>query len=423
MRGDVVVVDDEVDTLKLLKVLLESDGYRVRALTSGSAALRSIATDTPDLVLLDIRMPGMSGFEVCEELKADPASRSVPVIFLSAATDVEDKIKAFRAGGVDYVTKPFEREEVLSRVATHVSLFRARAEINRMTEALHDSEQSLRLAQCGGPLCSREPVGDDDAAFADLRVKAAHLAGELDSAARYVGSTLPGGLVGPVQVRSSCVPSREIGGDSYYYQWIDDDHLIVYLIDVSGHGVESAMVSMTVHNVLRSGTIEREILLDPAAMLASLNRLFPMEQHDGNYFTAWYGVYRASDRTLSYSSAGHPPAMAFVRHGTAVRMTDLATDTVPVGVFPDTTFQTKSFAVPTTTDILIYSDGAFELMLNDGRRGSMAGFTDLCVKHFETARRPDEGPWSLESLVAELRAGSLTGRFDDDCTLVALHIP
>lgn len=421
MRGHVVVVDDEVDTLKLLKVLLESDGYGVRAFTSGSTALRSISANTPDLVLLDIRMPRMSGFEVCEELKADPASRSVPVIFLSAATDVEDKIKAFRAGGVDYVTKPFEREEVLSRVATHVSLFRARAEINRMTEALQGRQQSPRLDQCGGPLCSRDPAVDDD--FADLRVKAAHLAGELESAARYVGSTLPGDLDGPVQVRSSYVPSREIGGDSYYYQWIDDDHLIVYLIDVSGHGIESAMVSMTVHNVLRSGTIEREILLDPAAMLASLNRLFPMEEHDGNYFTAWYGVYRASDRTLSYSSAGHPPAKAFVRHGTAVRTTDLATDTVPVGVFPDTTFRTETFAVPATTDVLIYSDGAFEMMMNDGRRGSMAGFADLCVKHFETARRPDDGPWSPESLVAELQAISLTGRFDDDCTLVALHIP
>lgn len=147
MSGDIVVVDDEPGTLKLLKTLLQMDGHEVRAFTNGALALRSIAVKTPELVLLDIRMPGMSGFEVCEKLKANPDTAGVPIIFLSAATDIEDKIRAFASGGVDYITKPFETGEVLARVGTHLSLFRALAEISRMSETLRTREESLRLAQ------------------------------------------------------------------------------------------------------------------------------------------------------------------------------------------------------------------------------------------------------------------------------------
>ena len=118
MTGDIVVVDDEPGTLKLLKTLLEMDGHEVRAFTSGALALRSIGVKTPDLVMLDIRMPGLSGFDVCAQLKADSDSAGVPVIFLSAATDIEDKVRAFAVGGVDYITKPFEKGEVLARVGT-----------------------------------------------------------------------------------------------------------------------------------------------------------------------------------------------------------------------------------------------------------------------------------------------------------------
>lgn len=147
MSGDIVVVDDEPGTLKLLKTLLEVDGYEVRAFTSGELALRSIRVKTPDLVMLDIRMPGLSGFDVCERIKADPDSAEVPVIFLSAATEIEDKITAFAAGGVDYITKPFEKVEVLARVGTHVALHHALDEVGRITDALRTREQTLRLAQ------------------------------------------------------------------------------------------------------------------------------------------------------------------------------------------------------------------------------------------------------------------------------------
>ena len=105
MTGSIVVVDDEPGTLRLLKTLLETDGYEVRAFTGGAAALRSIGVKAPDLVMLDIRMPGLSGFDVCGMLKADSGSAEIPVIFLSAATDIDDKLKKLRKLGI-WVSAP-----------------------------------------------------------------------------------------------------------------------------------------------------------------------------------------------------------------------------------------------------------------------------------------------------------------------------
>ncbi len=140
------------------------------------------------------------------------------------------------------------------------------------------------------------------------------------------------------------MPSQELAGDSYDYRWIDDDHLIVYLIDVSGHGVEPAMVSVSVHNMLRSGTLDHGTLLDPDRTLSELNRLFQMDDHGGNYFTIWYGVYQASTRTLRYAGAGHPPALVLAPDGSPV--TQLVSDAIPVGIQTEADFQTRSYAVP-----------------------------------------------------------------------------
>jgi len=121
-KADILVVDDTPANLKLLTSILSANGYKVRPASSGMIALRSVEAILPDLILLDIRMPEIDGFEVCKKLKADKHTRDIPVIFISAMDDVKDKVKAFNVGGIDYVTKPFEPEEVLARINTHVTL-------------------------------------------------------------------------------------------------------------------------------------------------------------------------------------------------------------------------------------------------------------------------------------------------------------
>ena len=117
-RENILIVDDLPTNLRLLSQMLSEEGYGVRAVTSGAHALASVAAAAPDLILLDIRMPGMDGYAVCEQLKAQDKTREIPVIFISALGETEDKVRAFATGGVDYVTKPFHVEEVLARVRT-----------------------------------------------------------------------------------------------------------------------------------------------------------------------------------------------------------------------------------------------------------------------------------------------------------------
>ena len=135
-RGSILVVDDTAANLTLLSRMLGERGYRVRPVPSGSLALKAAQSDPPDLVLLDISMPEMDGFEVCRLMKEDPRLREIPIIFISALTETEGKVKAFRRGGVDYVTKPFQIEEVEARVETHIRLRNAQAELARYNRYL-----------------------------------------------------------------------------------------------------------------------------------------------------------------------------------------------------------------------------------------------------------------------------------------------
>lgn len=233
---------------------------------------------------------------------------------------------------------------------------------------------------------------------------------DLRSAASYVGSIMPSGLTGPVTVSSRYLPSRELGGDCFDYTWIDDDHLIAYLIDVSGHGIEPALLAVSLQNFLRSGTLSTQTLIDPAAVLTELNRLFQMEQHDDHYFTMWYGVYDRTTQVLRYSNAGAPPA--YVLRSSAP--TELAAQSGPVGAFADTGFSTGCHRLPSGCQVLIYSDGASEVPLKDGRQLALEGFKKL------TEKLSDEPDWSLDTLIETLRRLTPDGVFEDDVSLILL---
>ena len=166
-----------------------------------------------------------------------------------------------------------------------------------------------------------------------------------------------------MSVSTRYLPSQTLGGDCFDYIWLDDDHLMVYLLDVSGHGVESALVAVSVHNMLRSAALPIATLLEPHHVLADLNKQFAMEQHDGNYFTVIYGVYQQSTGTLRYAGAGHPPALLI----SGGHVTELSSQSPPVGMFDDVTFTTESVQIPPGSQLLLYSDGAFEFSLDAKR--------------------------------------------------------
>lgn len=143
-KGKILAVDDTPASLKLLSDLLRNEGYDVRSAINGALALRSAALNPPELVLLDIRMPEMDGFEVCRRLKADPITAQVPVIFVSALTDTDEKLHGFELGAVDFVTKPFQREELLARVRVHLEVNRLR---NHLEDAVQECTHKLQESQ------------------------------------------------------------------------------------------------------------------------------------------------------------------------------------------------------------------------------------------------------------------------------------
>jgi diguanylate cyclase (GGDEF)-like protein/PAS domain S-box-containing protein len=148
-KSTILAVDDTLASLKLLSDILKEEGYDVRAAQSGELALRSALAETPDLILLDIRMPGIDGFETCRQLKMRANTDTVPIIFLSATTDMEEKIQGFHCGAVDFISKPFQREELLARVQTHLNLHRLSHRLETMvverTKALQESEERFRV--------------------------------------------------------------------------------------------------------------------------------------------------------------------------------------------------------------------------------------------------------------------------------------
>jgi DNA-binding response OmpR family regulator len=130
--GTILVVDDELESLRLLTNVLQAEGYRVRPADSGELALRSVQEKLPDLILLDLRMPGLDGLEVCRRLKAKPETRDIPLMFLSASHEPNEKIEGLKLGAVDFISKPFQREELLARVHTHLELGRLRAQLEKL---------------------------------------------------------------------------------------------------------------------------------------------------------------------------------------------------------------------------------------------------------------------------------------------------
>lgn len=139
---EILVVDDTTANVKLLTEILSEQGYQVRVAINGEMALQSIAVKIPDLLLLDIKMPGMDGFEVCKQLRSDTKTHSVPIIFISAMKETEDKLNAFRAGGQDYITKPFANEEVIARVKTHLELHDYQQHLEkRVKHAIHEIQE------------------------------------------------------------------------------------------------------------------------------------------------------------------------------------------------------------------------------------------------------------------------------------------
>jgi sigma-B regulation protein RsbU (phosphoserine phosphatase) len=194
-----------------------------------------------------------------------------------------------------------------------------------------------------------------------------HLARELAQAAAYVRSLLPGPTDGSVRTRWRFEPSSQLGGDCFGCAWIDADHFAMYLLDVSGHGVGAALLSVSVANTLRARSLPETDFRDPSAVLAALNDAFPMERNDDKYFTLWYGVYDRPNRRLIYAGAGHPPAI--LMSGTSpeqARAVEIGSQNLAIGILAGAAIAIDTVALEPYGKLLILSDGVYEVRKPDG---------------------------------------------------------
>jgi sigma-B regulation protein RsbU (phosphoserine phosphatase) len=243
-----------------------------------------------------------------------------------------------------------------------------------------------------------------------------HLTDELNEAADYVRSVLPDPLTrGPVRTDWRYLPSAGLGGDAFGYHWIDPGHFAVYLLDVSGHGVGAALLSVSIMNVLRAGTLTGIDLRAPEQVLDALNQAFPAERNRDMYFTIWYGVYQPAGRTLAFAGGGHPPALMWSNPAAAEpRLEPLTTANPIVGGLATATYRARRLTLEGPSRIYLYSDGIYELPHPDGGTCRVADFANLVQ---ELNHR---GDGNLDRVVAAVREAHPGVRFSDDVTLLQM---
>ena len=278
-RATVLLVDDQPIIGEAVRRMLADDKDVAFHYCKDAAQAVGRANEVaPTVILQDLVMPDIDGLSLVRLYRENPATREVPLIVLSTKEEPKIKAEAFTLGANDYLVKLPDRLELLARVRYH-----SRGYINLLerNEAYRALEASQRL-----------------------------LAKDVAQAARYVQSLLPEKLRrGPIAADWRFVPSAELGGDSFGYDWVDPDHFAFYLLDVSGHGVGSALLSVSALNALRSQSLPQADFRDPGQVLTALNRAFQMDQQNGLFFTIWYGIYHRPTRRLDYAGGGHPPAL------------------------------------------------------------------------------------------------------------------
>ncbi|NCD24843.1 MAG: fused response regulator/phosphatase [Deltaproteobacteria bacterium] len=309
----ILVVDDEPLNIKLLDVVLKKNGFQTIAGTSGPAARALALEHQPDLILLDVMMPGEDGYTTCEQLKQHPQIADIPVIFISALTDTDSKVRGLEVGGVDYISKPFEKAEVLARVKVHLKLrFTYKALIEAQAQRLaqvQDAQQSLLV----------QPQDLPQAGFA----------------VHYE-------------------PILEAGGDFYDVLPVGGAAFDYIVADVSGHDLRTSYVTSALKALFSQNC---NPVTSPAESLGVINSVLCRILEDGTHITAGVAHLNRSQNTLTYVNAGHPPPILLRASGEIV--IPRASGDI-LGVFESVWFETLTIPVTPGDRLFLYTDGLIE---------------------------------------------------------------
>jgi phosphoserine phosphatase RsbU/P len=317
---NILLVDDNPANLRLLSQILSERGYNPRAVASGPRALASVEMTPPDLILLDVRMPGMDGYEVCRQLKADPKTAGIPVLFISALDEIQDKMKAFAAGGVDYITKPFQLEEVIARVETHLALQRLQ---NNLQEANRHMQRQLALA---------------------AQVQASFLPKDIPQLDGW-------------ELTVALLPAQLTSGDFFDVMRLPGGDLGVLIADVVDKGVGAALFMAMSCALLRTYALEHPA--QPAQVFREVNQRLLEYTATNQFVTVFFGVLEPASGRFIYSNAGHnPPLLVNPAQPGTTRMLTFCGP--PLGVLKDENWGEKTVHLAAGDVLLLYTDGITE---------------------------------------------------------------
>ena len=370
----ILVIDDDAAIRVAVTKVLQYEGHEVVIATNGQEGIETAKQIQPALIICDWMMPTIDGLEVCRRVKADPNLATTFFILLTSRIAIEDRIKGLNTGADDFLSKPVDLGELQARVRA-----------------------GLRLYQLNQ----------------DLQMQKQRLEAELAEAAAYVRSLLPLPISGKLSIDAHFIPSSQLGGDCFDYFWLDDNHLVIYLLDVSGHGLGAALPSVLLLNSLRSQSLPEVNFRYPDAVLTALNQTFQMSHQNEKFFTIWYGVYQPSQRRLTYASAGHPPAVLLspadpAASTAALEVQELRTPSLPIGMLEGLTFSSASVTVPQDSVLYIYSDGTYEL--KECPDWGLSGFIEMLVSLGRSA--------TLNQILSEIKKQCRMQKLSDDLSLL-----
>ena len=330
----ILIVDDTEVNLLVIQSVLDAEGFRTITAPDGATARELSRRQPPDLILLDVVMPGESGFETCAKLKTDPKTADIPIIFLSAQNDVKSKVKGLKVGGVDYVTKPVHGEEVLARVRVHLRI----SENNRAITRQHQARiEEFRNAQ---QAILVRPESCPEASFA-------------------------------VYYK----PLEAAGGDFYDVVAVDSDVFGYFVADVSGHGVSAAFLTAAIKALLRQYTGP---LFSADDTMRGIDTVMRQMLGEEQYLTACYANLNRRTGRLSVVSAGHPPVVIVRPSGQAQT---LEMDSDPLGIFSSLVIKRKEVQVSPGDRFYLYTDGLIESSPGGGRGEGLDRMVASCVLH------------------------------------------
>ena len=376
----VFLVDDQAIVGEKVKRMLQDESdIEFYFCSEPTEAVKKAAEFEPTVILQDLVMPDVDGLTLVRFYRNHPNLKEVPVIVLSSKEEAETKAESFETGANDYLVKLPDSVELIARIKYHSQGYIALLQRNEAYRALEASQKSLKR--------------------------------ELQKAADYVKSLLPEPInTNHIKALWRFIPSTQLGGDNFGYHKIDDDHYAIYLLDVCGHGVGSALMSVSAHNVLRRETLPQTDFRNPASVARGLNSSFQMSDHNDYYFTLWYGVYNIHTRMLSFISAGHPPALKEYKG----EVTKLENDNFIIGGLPEFNFTATSVKMEESCNLYIFSDGAYEIQLGNDKMWELDDMKDYLMPRItEDGAEMDE----LYKHACELQN---TEVLDDDYSIMQL---